>query len=87
MAKFSQKQGGKEVGNAEVYAQPHTMSGNKVDIGNGYTGAKPTRADDVKMSVGNINRDGYNPDVKTTGIKMRGTGCATKGTMSRGPMA
>jgi hypothetical protein len=87
MAKFSQKQGGKEVGNAEVYAQPHTMSGNKVDIGNGYTGAKPTRADDVKMSVGNINRDGYNPDVKTTGIKIRGTGAATKGVMARGPMA
>jgi hypothetical protein len=39
------------------------------------------------MSVGNINRDGYNPDVKTTGIKIRGTGCATKGTMARGPMA
>jgi hypothetical protein len=25
-------------------------------------------------------------DVKTTGIKIRGTGCATKGTMARGPM-
>jgi hypothetical protein len=31
---------------------------------------------------------GY-PDknVKTTGIKVRGTGAATKGTMARGPMA
>ena len=87
MAKFSQKQGGKEVGNAEVYAPPHTMSGDKVTLGNGYSGAKPTRADEVKMSVGNINRDGYNPDVKTTGIKIRGTGAATKGTMARGPMA
>ena len=37
-------------------------------------------------TVGNINRDGYNPDVKTTGIKIRGTGCATKGVMARGPM-
>jgi len=87
MAKFSQKQGGKEIGNAEVYAQPHTGSSAGVELGNGYSGAKPTRADTVNMSVGNINRDGYNPDVKTTGIKMRGTGCATKGTMSRGPMA
>jgi hypothetical protein len=26
-------------------------------------------------------------DVKTTGIKMRGAGAATKGVMSRGPMA
>jgi hypothetical protein len=25
--------------------------------------------------------------VKTTGIKVRGTGAATKGTMARGPMA
>ena len=25
--------------------------------------------------------------VKTTGIKVRGTGAATKGTMGRGPMA
>jgi|TARA_R110002126_G_scaffold291035_2_gene450106 hypothetical protein len=26
-------------------------------------------------------------DVKTAGIKIRGTGAATKGTMARGPMA
>jgi len=87
MAKFSQKQGGKEIGNAEVYAQPHTGSSAGVELGNGYSGAKPTRADTVNMSVGNINRDGYNPDVKTTGIKIRGTGAATKGVMARGPMA
>jgi hypothetical protein len=87
MATFSKKMMGKEVGSAEVYAQPHTMDGSKVELGNGYSGAKPTRADGVKMSVGNINRDGYNPDVKTTGIKIRGTGAATKGVMARGPMA
>ena len=87
MAKFSQKQGGKEVGSAEVYAPPHTMTGGKVELGNGYSGSKPTRADAVNMSVGNISRDGYNPEAKTTGIKIRGTGCATKGVMARGPMA
>lgn len=27
------------------------------------------------------------PGAKTTGIKIRGTGAATKGTMARGPMA
>lgn len=27
------------------------------------------------------------PGVKTSGIKIRGTGAATKGTMARGPMA
>jgi hypothetical protein len=87
MATFSKKMMGKEVGNAEVYAPPHTMDGGKVELGNGYSGAKPTRADRVNMSVGNINRDGYNPDVKTTGIKTRGNGCATKGVTARGPMA
>ena len=86
MAKFSKKVGGKEVGSAEVYAEPHTMTGGKVALGNGTT-AEPTRANKVNMSVGNITRDGYDPAPKTTGIKMRGTGCATKGTMSRGPMA
>ena len=87
MATFSKKMMGKEVGSAEVYAQPHTMTGEKVELGNGYSGSKPTRADEVKMSVGNINRDGYNPDIKTTGIKTSGNGCATKGVTARGPMA
>ena len=30
MAKYSQKQGGKEVGQAATYAEPHTMDGKKV---------------------------------------------------------
>ena len=85
MAKFSKKVMGKEVGSAEVYAEPHTMKGGKVALGNG-TQAEPTRANKVNMSVGNITRDGYDPAPKTTGIKMRGTGAATKGVMSRGPM-
>lgn len=85
MAKFSKKMGGKEVGGAEVYAQPHTMQGGKVALGNGYS-PEPTKANRVNMSVGNINRDGYDPAPKTSGIKIRGTGAATKGTMARGPM-
>ena len=86
MAKFSNKVMGKEVGSAEVYAEPHTMKGGKVALGNG-TQAEPTRANKVNMSVGNISRDGYDPAPKTTGIKVRGTGAATKGVMARGPMA
>jgi hypothetical protein len=86
MPKFSKKVMGKEVGSAEVYAEPHTMTGGKVALGNGYT-AEPTKANRVNMSVGNINRDGYDPQPKTSGIKTRGNGCATKGTMARGPMA
>jgi hypothetical protein len=38
MAKFSMKKGGKEVGPASVYAQPHTMTGSTaIELGNnGY---------------------------------------------------
>lgn len=86
MAKYSMKQGGKEVGPAEVYAPPHTMTGGKVKLGNGYE-AEPTCADTINMSVNCVTRDGYNPAPKTSGIQMRGTGAATKGKMSRGPMA
>jgi len=88
MAKFSQKVMGKEVGQASVYAEPHTMDGKAgVDIKNsGYDGGNRLTANDVNMSVGNISRDPYKAP-KTSGIKVRGTGAATKGTMARGPMA
>ncbi len=46
-----------------------------------------SKADSVNMSVGSVNRHGYSTEAKTTGIKIRGTGAATKGTMARGPMA
>ena len=36
--------------------------------------------------VANVRSGEYKP-TKTSGIKIRGTGCATKGTMARGPMA
>jgi hypothetical protein len=68
MAKFSKKVMGKEVGQANVYAEPHTMTG------------KVVKPEDVKGA-------GYPDEAKTTGIKIRGTGCATKGTIARGPMA
>lgn len=89
MAKFSKKVGGKEVGSAEVYAQPHTMSGKEItaaEMGSGYK-SEPTRANEMNVSVGSINRFGYNPAVKTEGIEIRGCGAATKGTKARGPMA
>ena len=87
MAKFSKKVMGKEVGDAKVYAPPHTMTGKAgVDIKNsGYDGGNRFTANDVNMSVGNISRDPYKAP-KTSGIKIRGTGCATKGVMARGPM-
>jgi hypothetical protein len=88
MAKFSDKRMGKEVGNAAVYAAPHDMSGKAVGI-EPNPGKLPNRseAQTVNMSVGNISKAAGNQPVKTDGIKMRGTGAATKGLMSRGPMA
>jgi hypothetical protein len=88
MAKFSDKRMGKEVGNAAVYAEPHTMTGKAVGV-EPNPGKLPNRSklDTVNMSVGNISKAAGDEQVKTTGIKMRGTGCATKGVMARGPMA
>jgi hypothetical protein len=91
MATFSMKQGGKEVGPASTYAQPHDMSGkatgadieyktdpNTMSADESTPGGMPSR----RVSIGNMTRG-----PKTSGIKIRGTGAATKGVMSRGPMA
>ena len=87
MATFSKKLMGKEVGDAKVYATPHTMTGKVVKASeNPGSGPDHSDANTVNMSVGNINRRAQ-PAVKTSGIKMRGAGAATKGFMSRGPMA
>jgi hypothetical protein len=90
MAKFSQKVMGKEVGQASVYAKPHTMDGKP------GTGAKVMQ-DPNTLAANKMTRYTATPrvsagdpaadNVKTTGIKIRGTGCATKGVMARGPMA
>ena len=88
MATFSKKVMGKEVGQASVYAKPHTMSGKAVKV-ESQPGSGPVRNDSntVDMSVGNIDKSKGEPGIKTSGIKIRGTGAATKGTMARGPMA
>jgi hypothetical protein len=88
MATFSKKVMGKEVGDASVYAEPHTMKGKAVKAeSNPGSGPNRSKADTVNMSVGNISRSAGEQPIKTDGIKMRGTGAATKGVMSRGPMA
>jgi hypothetical protein len=84
MATFSKKVMGKEVGSASVYAKPHTM--NSSSVSNQVpteTGAQCMT--EMNPSVGGISKGNYKP-VKTDGIKIRGTGAATKGVMARGPM-
>lgn len=83
MAKFSQKQGGKEVGQASVYAKPHTMSGGAVGEGR----ANMSKLETLDPSIGGLSKSAGNEGIKTSGTKIRGTGAATKGTMARGPMA
>ena len=70
---------------ASAYAKPHTMSGKTV------TAVLPKvnpmqHMKDTNVSVANNHSNEY-PGVKTSGIKIRGTGAATKGVMARGPMA
>jgi hypothetical protein len=87
MAKYSDKRMGKEVGQASVYAKPHTMSGEAVNVNNAIknkTGAQ--LMDEMNMSVAGFSKGNYKP-TKTDGITMRGAGAATKGIKSRGPMA
>ena len=91
MGKFSAKMMGKEVGDAGIYAKPHTMAGkaespsigyktdpNNMTAGESTPGGMPART----VSIGNKTRG-----PKTEGITMRGYGAATKGIKSRGPMA
>jgi|TARA_E500000305_G_scaffold111538_1_gene125178 hypothetical protein len=44
-------------------------------------------SEQYKVRPNKVNISEYmTKDVKTSGIKVRGTGAATKGTMARGPM-
>ena len=84
---YSMKKMGKEVGSAAVYAEPHTMDGKAMKIS-----SSPGKPSDIsststmRMSVGMYN-NGPDKPTKTSGIKIRCTGAATKGVMARGPMA
>jgi hypothetical protein len=88
MATQSMKMMGKEVGSASLYAKPHTMSGGSVTV-EANPGKEPNRSklETMDVSLGQFSKSAGDEPIKTSGIKMRGTGCATKGTMSRGPMA
>ena len=51
--------------------------------------ARPNKSklDEYDVSIGAISKSAGDEPTKTSGIKIRGTGAATKGTMARGPMA
>ena len=54
----------------------------KAEVKN-QTGTQYTN--EMNISGGNVSKGNYK-ETKTTGIKIRGTGAATNGTMARGPM-
>ena len=84
---YSMKKGGKEVGPASVYAEPHTMDGKKMKSAKDAVTKPGNGVDKVNMSVGGFSKGNYEPINKNGEIKIRGTGAATKGTKARGPMA
>ncbi len=87
MAKYSQKVMGKEVGAAEVYAEPHTMKGQSTNV-NTYTIYEPGAkvVDTLNMSVGGISKGNYK-GINPNGVgEMRGYGAATKGRKISGKM-
>ena len=87
MAKYSAKMMGKEVGSAEVYAEPHTMSGKTTNVQTYSvykTGAE--QMDKMNMSSGFVSKGNYAP-INPYGVgEMRGYGAATKGRKISGKM-
>ena len=77
---------------ASAYAKPHTMDGKTID-GNEvmeagvYATDKSAREAHVSDPIPNGPSYGTCKEPKSSGIEMRGFGAATKGKMSRGPMA
>jgi hypothetical protein len=83
MPKFSKKVMGKEVGDASVYAPPHTMDGKPLKI-KSTTGAQEMA--NMNISVDGISKGNGRPVNQYGKIEMRGAGAATKGRMSSGKM-
>ena len=88
MAKYSNKVMGKEIGQASVYAEPHTMSGQKVTA-QGVIKEKSGRdcLNEMNISVGGISKGNYKPENPYGVGEMRGYGAATKGRKISGKMA
>ena len=73
---------------ASAYAKPHTMDGKSVTVeSNPGKGPNRSKLDTADVSVGQYSISAGDEPTKTSGIKIRGTGAATKGVMARGPMA
>lgn len=86
---------GKTDGPAAEYAPPHTMTGKRFAVDAieknpehpmiGTSAEMPTRKNWTPLNGG--VSIGHDDKIETEGIKIRGTGAAERGVMSRGPMA
>jgi hypothetical protein len=87
MAKFSMKKGGKEVGDASIYAKPHTMDGKVMTTAKDSV-TKPGKngVNDINMSVAGISKGNYAKENPYGVGVMRGYGAATKGRKISGKM-
>ena len=66
-------------------ASAYAKNGTSVADGMSAVVDKGNAMDSLRISVANINKGNDRP-TKTSGIKQRGHGAATKGFTSRGPM-
>ena len=87
MAKYSMKVKGKEIGPAEIYAPPHTMTGKDTNVDTysvSTSGAKEMES--MNVGVGMVSKGNYKP-INQYGVGvMRGYGAATKGRKISGKM-
>lgn len=70
------------------YKQPKAAQA--APVGNGTNPGYPpnkSKLDELDISVGAMSKSAGDEKIKTDGVKIRGTGAATKGLMARGPMA
>ena len=88
MAKYSMKVKGKEIGPAEIYGEPHTMAGKKVNVMTVdkeiFKSGNPIS--EFNVSVGGTNKGNYKPENPYGVGEMRGYGAATKGRKISGKM-
>jgi hypothetical protein len=66
-------------------ASAYDQNGTSVAVGMSAVVKKGNAMDELKLSIAGISKS-QKDEVKTSGIKIRGTGAATKGVMARGPM-
>ena len=67
-------------------ASAYAKNGTSVSNGENAVVNKGNEMDALRIAIGGISKGNDRP-TKTDGIKIRGTGAATKGVMARGPMA